>query len=232
MNVMLMVWGIVLLAAAAVGGGFKAAGVEVPLVSSRSRQLLLAVVGVGALVAAFVTSQLDAGSQPPIAAPSEPVSPPTQAGPPPSLSTNPPDPTTTYIDPATSQSAVPQPSTPPSPSASATEPSPSRPVQSPPPPKPTITNGAPPIVVGLQNRDGRREEFWRGSECALWHRWQVRPGGAWSGPARLGGCLTSDVAGAANADGRLEIFARGTDNALWHIWQKRPNSGWSTWSRI
>jgi hypothetical protein len=88
------------------------------------------------------------------------------------------------------------------------------------------------IVVGLRNRDGRWEEFWRGSDCRLWHRWQLSPGGAWSGAASLGGCLTSDVDGEANADGRLEIFGRGTDNALWHIWQTSPNCCWSSWQSM
>lgn len=63
MNVTLTVLGIALLAAAVVGGSLKAGGVEVPLVASGGRQLLLAAVGVGALVAAFVAPQRDVGSQ-------------------------------------------------------------------------------------------------------------------------------------------------------------------------
>jgi hypothetical protein len=32
-----------------------------------------------------------------------------------------------------------------------------------------------------QNADGRLEIFTQGSDDALWHNWQLTPGGAWSG---------------------------------------------------
>ena len=82
-------------------------------------------------------------------------------------------------------------------------------------------------IVHLTNPDGRKEEFWRGADCSLWHTWQVSPGGPWSNSVGLGGCLTSDPDGTANADGRLEVFYRGTDNAIWHIWQTSPGCCWS-----
>ena len=87
-------------------------------------------------------------------------------------------------------------------------------------------------TITLPNSDGRLEQFWRGSDCALWHIWELQPGGPWSGSASLGGCLTSDIGGTTNADGRLEIFGRGTDNALWHIWQTQPNCCWSGWASL
>jgi hypothetical protein len=229
MNVTLMVLGIGLFAAAVVGGGLKAAGFEVPHISSGGRQLLLALLGVGVGVAAFVVPRLDVGSQTSSHASPAPESASAQAGTHPPLSGNPQGSTPADIDhvtpgsPTSQSLAVPPAGLPAAPPAApAVVPPPAAPV-----PKPT--------VVGLQDRDGRREEFWRDSGgCALWHRWQVRPGGPWSGSASLGGCLTSDVAGAANADGRLEIFARAADNALWHIWQKQPNgwSGWSAWGSL
>lgn len=86
-------------------------------------------------------------------------------------------------------------------------------------------------ILFLTNRDRRLEEFWRGSDCALWHAWQLSPGGSWSGNASLGGCLTSGVDGESNADGRLEVFARGTDNAIYHIWQQ-SSGGWSGWASL
>jgi C1A family cysteine protease len=85
------------------------------------------------------------------------------------------------------------------------------------------------ITVG-SNADGRLEAFVRGTDNALWHKWQVAPNSGWSGWGSLGGVLTSNIATGRNQDGRLEAFARGTDNALWHKWQVAPNSGWSGWA--
>jgi len=87
------------------------------------------------------------------------------------------------------------------------------------------------VDVGI-NADGRLEAFATGTDSALWHIWQVTPGGGWSGWASLGGILTSDRAVGRNADGRLEVFVRGTDDALWHIWQVSPGGGWSGWASL
>jgi hypothetical protein len=87
------------------------------------------------------------------------------------------------------------------------------------------------IAVG-RNADGRLEAFVRGTDNALWHKWQVAPSGAWSGWVSLGGVLTSNIAVASNADGRLEAFVRGTDNALWHCWQVAPGGAWSGWTSL
>jgi len=62
-NTTLAVLGVVLLGAAAVGGGLKYRGIEVPLLASRARQWLLAVVGVMALAAAFVSPRLNTSAQ-------------------------------------------------------------------------------------------------------------------------------------------------------------------------
>ncbi len=86
------------------------------------------------------------------------------------------------------------------------------------------------IAVGL-NKDGRLELFARGTDNALWHKWQTAPSaGPWSGWASLGGVITSDPVVVSNADGRLEVFARGTDNAVWHKWQVTPGGAWSAWN--
>ena len=84
------------------------------------------------------------------------------------------------------------------------------------------------IAVG-HNADGRMEAFVRGTDNALWHKWQTSPNGSWSGWQSLGGVLTSDPVVGRNADGRMEVFVKGTDNALWHIWQTSPNGNWSNW---
>jgi acylphosphatase len=88
------------------------------------------------------------------------------------------------------------------------------------------------IVAVAPNADGRLEAFATGTDFALWHKWQVAPGGAWSAWASLGGVLTSDRAVGRNLDGRLEVFVRGTDDALWHIWQVTPGGAWSGWASL
>jgi hypothetical protein len=87
------------------------------------------------------------------------------------------------------------------------------------------------IAVGT-NADGRMEFFVRGTDGAVWHRWQTAPSNGWSGWASLGGVITTDIAVGRNKDGRMEVFARGTDNALWHQWQVAPNGTWSGWASL
>jgi hypothetical protein len=89
-------------------------------------------------------------------------------------------------------------------------------------------------IVGT-NADGRLEVFAKGLDGALWHIWQLAPGGPWSSWHSLGGQLSTNVSNFAvanNADGRLEVFAFGSDDALWHIWQVAPNNGWSGWHSL
>jgi C1A family cysteine protease len=85
-----------------------------------------------------------------------------------------------------------------------------------------------PVVA--QNADGRLEVFVRGTDNAMWHKWQTAPSNGWSGWASRGGVLTSVPALGRNHDGRLEAFVRGTDNACWHMWQTAPNGNWSGWA--
>jgi hypothetical protein len=63
LNTTLAVIGLVFVGAAVVGGGLKALGIEVPLLASRSRQLLLVVVGSVAFVVALVAPQLNSDTQ-------------------------------------------------------------------------------------------------------------------------------------------------------------------------
>jgi len=81
-----------------------------------------------------------------------------------------------------------------------------------------------------RNADGRMEVFVRGTDNAVWHKWQIAPNSSWSGWASLSGVITSNICIGRNADGRLEVFVRGTDNALWHKWQTAPSNGWSGWA--
>ncbi len=100
-------------------------------------------------------------------------------------------------------------------------------------------NYAPPLTVALlgcvavgSNKDGRLEVFGLGLNTAVYHNWQVKPNGGWSGWNSLNGALTSDPSLGCNADGRLELFARGKDSGLWHIWQQTPNGTWSGWNSL
>ncbi len=87
-----------------------------------------------------------------------------------------------------------------------------------------------PVIVA--NADTRLEAFVAADDGAVWHRWEVAPGGLWAPWASLGGILTSNIVVDQNADGRLEIFGRGTDQALWHMWQTAPSNGWSDWASL
>ncbi|MGZ6868883.1 MAG: hypothetical protein ACXVHI_01005, partial [Frankiaceae bacterium] len=81
------------------------------------------------------------------------------------------------------------------------------------------------------NADGRLEVFYLGSDNAVWHRWQVRRGGPWSGQSRLGGWAGSVSVG-MNPDGRQEISTVGSDHAVWRRWQVKPNGGWAAEARL
>jgi hypothetical protein len=81
------------------------------------------------------------------------------------------------------------------------------------------------------NDDGRLEAFVIGSDGALWHIWQLTPGGAWGNWHSLGTPSSSvnaigDPFVAENDDGRLEAFAVGSDDKLWHTWQVTPGGSW------
>lgn len=75
---------------------------------------------------------------------------------------------------------------------------------------------------------GRLEVFARGSDQALWHRWQTAPNNGWGGWESLGGWIDL-LAIAQNRDGRLEAFVRGSDGAVWHKSQTTPGGSWSSW---
>jgi beta-glucosidase/6-phospho-beta-glucosidase/beta-galactosidase len=79
-----------------------------------------------------------------------------------------------------------------------------------------------PAAVRAQN--GRLVVLWRGTDNALWHRWQD-PDFAWRVPPVSLGELPGAPAALLAANGRLVAFWRGTDNALWHRWQD-PDFAW------
>jgi hypothetical protein len=95
------------------------------------------------------------------------------------------------------------------------------------------TNGDVGARVTEINRDGRKEEFWVGSNGDVWHRWESVAGSGFnSGDRSLGGHVTSGVGTAKNDDGRLEIFGRADGGDLNHKWQVTPGGDWSGWASL
>jgi hypothetical protein len=98
------------------------------------------------------------------------------------------------------------------------------------------------IAVG-RNTDGRLEVFVT-SNGALWHKFQLAPGGPlWSdwyslnAPPQLSfgvgtiPAVYSDAAVPQNVDGPLDVFVKAVDGALWHIRQVGC-CGWSGWESL
>jgi hypothetical protein len=91
------------------------------------------------------------------------------------------------------------------------------------------------VVAVTANADGRLEIFVRsssGSGPAIWHAWQLTPGGGWHawkslGVAFNGNFNRSPVVG-RNADGRLEVFTVDSTNKVEHAYQTVPGDGWTT----
>jgi hypothetical protein len=104
------------------------------------------------------------------------------------------------------------------------------------------------LVAGAKvggNADGRLEVFVTGSEMsvtgsdrAVWHIWQLHPGGEWSKWSSLGTPPTAISLGNncfvwKNDDGRIEIFVTSSaEVALWHFWQLTPGGSWSAWTSL
>jgi hypothetical protein len=83
-----------------------------------------------------------------------------------------------------------------------------------------------PAAVLAEN--GRLVAFWRGTDNALWHRWQEQDF-SWSQPMSLGARLAGDPAAVLAENGRLVALWRdiisvvpglGPAYSLWHIWQE------------
>jgi probable HAF family extracellular repeat protein len=90
--------------------------------------------------------------------------------------------------------------------------------------------GSPEIGV---NVDGRLEAFIRGNDNALYHAWQVSPGGAWSGWESLGGFITDVPAVTVDNAGRLIAFVEAPDHSLWYRSQNIAGTdNWSDWNGL
>jgi surface antigen len=87
-----------------------------------------------------------------------------------------------------------------------------------------------PIAIA-RNKDGRLEAFGVATNGAIFHKWQVTPGGQWSGWSQFEGALES-VAAETNADGRIEVFGVASNGAIFHKWQLTPGGQWSGWAQL
>ncbi|HEX6684771.1 MAG TPA: hypothetical protein VF062_18345 [Candidatus Limnocylindrales bacterium] len=87
------------------------------------------------------------------------------------------------------------------------------------------------MPAAATNPDGRMEVFAVGTDRALYHKWQLTPGGGWSHWEGLGGPGIRDVPVVGrNANGRLVVIVAANDGTVWRLAQS--SSGWGAWIRI
>ncbi|MFE7332303.1 hypothetical protein ACFU8W_47120 [Streptomyces sp. NPDC057565] len=87
-------------------------------------------------------------------------------------------------------------------------------------------------LIVASNQDMRQEVFGRGSDNAVYHRWQTAPSNGWNadGWQSLGGAIVGDVAVAWNGAHCLEAFVRGAGaKGVYHRWQTAPSNGWNAY---
>jgi len=97
---------------------------------------------------------------------------------------------------------------------------------------PIITDD--PVVAEFdgQRSDARLVVFVRGTDQALWYRYQIYPNSTtWSNWISLGGKWLGKPAVAANWDGRLDLFVRDVNGNVYQTWQTQTDSAgsWSGW---
>jgi hypothetical protein len=84
-----------------------------------------------------------------------------------------------------------------------------------------------------KNTDGRQEVFVLGGDRAIYHRWEMTSGGAWSDWASLQGHdLRLPMHVTNTADGRLQLFVLGGDQRIYTRGQTVPGGGWGSWSLL
>lgn len=88
------------------------------------------------------------------------------------------------------------------------------------------------------NHDGRLEVFWRGTDNALWHQYQLEASGALSHlfliPFSLGGGIVGNPTAVTSPNGRIVVFARGLDKSIFRMEQNARNSSldWTSWQGL
>jgi hypothetical protein len=91
-----------------------------------------------------------------------------------------------------------------------------------------------PVVAELdgQRSDPKLVVFVRGTDNAIWYRYQTAPNSTtWSNWISLGGTWTGNVAVGTNWDGRLDLFVRAPNNFVYHTFQNATDStgNWNGW---
>jgi hypothetical protein len=87
-------------------------------------------------------------------------------------------------------------------------------------------------AVTTFNSDSAEEQFAVGSDCRIYHRWQLEVGGPFSRWSSMGGCASAprDLAVGMNGDGELVAFVISADHAVRYKSQTRPALGpWTGW---
>ncbi len=90
-----------------------------------------------------------------------------------------------------------------------------------------------------RNTDGRLEFFAPGTDGAVWHMWQLTPGGRWSGWASLGAPFGTSVLFqppqepkvVRTSSGALEVFITANDKSVYTSTQT-SDGGWIGWTPL
>lgn len=91
------------------------------------------------------------------------------------------------------------------------------------------------VAVTAYNSDSAEEQFAIGSDCRVYHRWQIKAGGQFSRWSSMGGCASGHhgLAVGMNDDGELVAFVISPDHTVWYKSQSKPGLGpWTGWTSI
>ena len=90
-------------------------------------------------------------------------------------------------------------------------------------------------AVTTFNSDSAEEQFAVGSDCRIYHRWQMGAGGPFSRWSSMRGCASTPhyLAVGMNGDGELVAFVISPDHAVRYKSQTRPALGqWTSWTSL
>jgi hypothetical protein len=90
-------------------------------------------------------------------------------------------------------------------------------------------------AVTAYNSDSAEEQFAVGSDCRVYHRWQMGADGQFSRWSSLGGCAPGHqgLAVGMNGDGELVAFVISPDHTVRYNSQSKPGLGpWVGWTSI
>ena len=87
-------------------------------------------------------------------------------------------------------------------------------------------------TVKVQNFNSAEEQFYVGSDCQIYHRWQSEFGGQFSGWATLAGCALArrELKVIRNSDNELVAFVIYSDHTV--RYQSQPGPARGPWPRV